>query len=212
MKDRSKTITPTAVLEEKFTGTVLDAAGVVCVHKCARDAQTTTRAAGAAVMVNSMDNMINVTFMLPEDDHVGTKRKLVVTGFKNEYDPDFVDDDFYEYTSGDDVDDGNVDSFVWKEIEKIKAKGKVAYYKRKKLCCPYCTTKPKPKDGLFEHLLSHARDASKSGENAKIRACGPTEGFDSRLVDLRDHLMFYFCGCELLAGYIFWLCSMRIVV
>ncbi|KAE8769122.1 40S ribosomal protein S5-1 [Hordeum vulgare] len=32
------------------------------------------------------------------------------------------------YTSRDDVDEGNVDSFVLKEVKKIKAKGKVVYY------------------------------------------------------------------------------------
>ena len=66
------------------------------------------------------------------------------------------------------MDDENIDSFVSKEVEKIKAKGKAAYYKRKRYYCPYYTTKSKPKDGLFEHLLSHARDASRSGEDAKI--------------------------------------------
>lgn len=61
-------------------------------------------------------------------------------------------------------------SIPLKKVEKIKATGKVAYYKRKKYCCPYCTTKQKPKDKTFEHLLSHERDASRSGEDAKITA------------------------------------------
>ena len=68
------------------------------------------------------------------------------------------------------MDDGNVESFIAKEVQKIKDQGTAGYYKRKKFVCPYCTSKPKPKDGLFEHLVSHAWDASRSGKDAKIRA------------------------------------------
>ncbi|XBI75815.1 hypothetical protein VPH35_069136 [Triticum aestivum] len=65
-----------------------------------------------------------------------------------------------QYDSGDDVYKGNVASFTAKEVEKIKAKGVASFYNRKfkKWHCPYCTTKPKPRDGRFDHLLSHAED------------------------------------------------------
>jgi hypothetical protein len=68
------------------------------------------------------------------------------------------------------VDNSNVESFTAKEVEKIKAKGVAYYYNRrtKKFYCPYCT-KPKPRDGLFDHLVSHARDAAISGQDHKIR-------------------------------------------
>ncbi|KAE8771641.1 hypothetical protein D1007_56454 [Hordeum vulgare] len=42
-------------------------------------------------------------------------------------------------------------------------------YEFKKWHCPYCTTKPKPKDGRFDHLLSHAEDIAIRGEDYKIR-------------------------------------------
>ena len=53
---------------------------------------------------------------------------------------------------------GNVASFTAKEVVKIKAKGVASFYKckSKKWHCPYCTTKTKPKDAHFDHLLSHA--------------------------------------------------------
>ena len=76
-----------------------------------------------------------------------------------------------QYDSGDDVYKGNVASFTAKEVEKIKAKGVASFYNRKiKKCrCPYCTTKPKPKDGCFDHLLSHAEDVAIHGEDYMIR-------------------------------------------
>ncbi|XBH68012.1 hypothetical protein VPH35_096279 [Triticum aestivum] len=102
-----------------------------------------------------------------EDDGWG-ERKLA------DYDPykgGFSDDEEYEYDSGDDVYKGNVASFTAKEVEKIKAKGVASFYSRKikKWHCPYCTTKPKSKDGRFDHLLSHAEDVAIRGEDYMIR-------------------------------------------
>ncbi|KAE8821484.1 hypothetical protein D1007_00257 [Hordeum vulgare] len=71
----------------------------------------------------------------------------------------------YDYNYGDDVEDDNKDSFIEKEAQKIWEKGKTTYSKWGKFRCPYCTTKPKPKDGLYEHLMSHARGLS-TNENA----------------------------------------------
>ncbi|XBI96209.1 hypothetical protein VPH35_032524 [Triticum aestivum] len=88
-----------------------------------------------------------------------------------------------KYDSGDDVYKGNVASFTAKEVQKIKAKGVASFYNRKfkKWHCPYCTTKPKPKNGRFDHLLSHAEDVAIHGEDYKIRgaACCAREGPDS---------------------------------
>ena len=76
-----------------------------------------------------------------------------------------------QYDSGDDVYKGNIVPFTAKEVEKIKAKGVASFYnhKIKKWHCPYCTTKPKPKDGRFDHLLSHAEDVAIRGEDYMIR-------------------------------------------
>ncbi|KAE8797480.1 hypothetical protein D1007_27337 [Hordeum vulgare] len=78
----------------------------------------------------------------------GGKEKPTLAGF-DLYDPEYSDDEDYE---------GNFASFTTKEVEKIKAKGIASFYNRKikKWRCPYCTTKPKPKDGRFDHLVSHA--------------------------------------------------------
>ncbi|KAE8770167.1 hypothetical protein D1007_58146 [Hordeum vulgare] len=88
----------------------------------------------------------------------GRKRKLA------DYDPyegAFSDHSEYE---------GNVVPFTPKEVEKIKAKGGASFCpKFKKWHYPYCTTKAKPKDGRFDHLLSHAEDVAICGENYKIR-------------------------------------------
>ena len=73
-----------------------------------------------------------------------------------------------QYHSDDDVDKGNIESFIAKEFEKIKAKGISLYYKRKNYVCAYFTTKTKPKDGLYEHLISHAQDASMSSNDYKV--------------------------------------------
>ena len=76
-----------------------------------------------------------------------------------------------QYDSGDDVYKGNVASFTAKEVQKIKAKGVASFFNRKikKWHCPYCTTKPNPKDGRFDHLLSHAEDVGIRGEDYMIR-------------------------------------------
>ncbi|KAE8788784.1 hypothetical protein D1007_37148 [Hordeum vulgare] len=105
-----------------------------------------------------------------EKEDAGMKRKLAKTGFKSPYDSDYDDDDPYEYNSGDDVEDGNKESFIEKEAQKIREKGKAAYFKRGMFRCPYCTTKPKPRDGIYEHLMSHARGLSRSAQDIKTRA------------------------------------------
>ncbi|XBI20656.1 hypothetical protein VPH35_061905 [Triticum aestivum] len=89
----------------------------------------------------------------------------------DQYDPEFSDNEEYEYDSGDDVYKGNAASFTAKEVEKIKAKGVASFYnhKIKKWHCPYYTTKPKPKDGRFDHLLSHAEDVAIRREDYMIR-------------------------------------------
>ncbi|KAI4991779.1 hypothetical protein ZWY2020_040165 [Hordeum vulgare] len=104
-----------------------------------------------------------------EDDGWGKKRKLAFTGFDS-YDPEYSDDEEYEYDSGEDVYKGNFTSFAAKEVEKIKAKGLASFYNRKikKWRCPYCTTKPKPKDDRFDHLVSHAEDVAIRGEDYMI--------------------------------------------
>ena len=76
-----------------------------------------------------------------------------------------------QYDSGDDVYKGNVASFTANQVEKIKAKGVASFYNRKfkKWHCPYYTTKPKPRDDRFDHLLSHAEDVAIRGEDYRIR-------------------------------------------
>ena len=76
-----------------------------------------------------------------------------------------------QYDSGEEVYKGNVASFTTKEVVKIKAKGVASFYNRKtkKWHCPYCTTKPKLKDGRFDHLVSHAEDVAIHREDYKIR-------------------------------------------
>ncbi|XBI76710.1 hypothetical protein VPH35_069911 [Triticum aestivum] len=76
-----------------------------------------------------------------------------------------------QYDSGEEVYKGNVASFTTKEVVKIKAKGVASFYNRKikKSHCPYCTTKPNPRDGRFDHLLSHAEDVAIRGEDYMIR-------------------------------------------
>ncbi|XBI18202.1 hypothetical protein VPH35_060047 [Triticum aestivum] len=108
-----------------------------------------------------------MSLYIQEDDGWG-ERKLAQY---DPYDPKFSDDEEYEYDSGEDVYKGNVASFTVKEVEKIKAKGVDSFYNRKikKWHCPYCTTKPKPKDGRFDHLVSHAEDVAIRGEDYMIR-------------------------------------------
>ena len=76
-----------------------------------------------------------------------------------------------QYDSGEEVYKGNVASFTAKGVVMIKAKGVASFYSRKtkKWHCPYCTTKPKPRDGHFDHLLSHAEDVAICGEDYMIR-------------------------------------------
>ncbi|KAE8803938.1 hypothetical protein D1007_20092 [Hordeum vulgare] len=111
-----------------------------------------------------------------EKEVSGMKRKLAKTGFKSPYDSDYDDDEtrirecFNVYNSGDDVEYGNKESFIEKEAEKIREKGKAAYFRRGMFRCPYCTTKPNPKDGFYEHLMSHARGLSTSAADIKTRA------------------------------------------
>ncbi|KAE8802905.1 PAX-interacting protein 1 [Hordeum vulgare] len=77
-----------------------------------------------------------------EKQAASMKRKLAKTGFKSPDDSDYDDDEPYEYNSGDDVEDGNKESFIEKEVQKIREKGKAAYFKRGMFRCPYCTPKP----------------------------------------------------------------------
>ncbi|KAE8809086.1 hypothetical protein D1007_14529 [Hordeum vulgare] len=105
-----------------------------------------------------------------EKEPTGMKRKLAKTGSKSPYDSDYDDDDPYEYNFGDDVEDDNKESFIEKEAQKIREKGKAAHFKRGMFRCPYCTTKPKPRDVIYEHLMSHARGLSRSVEDIKTRA------------------------------------------
>ncbi|KAE8777738.1 hypothetical protein D1007_49451 [Hordeum vulgare] len=106
-----------------------------------------------------------------EKEAAGMKRKLAKTGFKSPYDSDYDDDEPYEYNSGDDVEDDNKESFIEKEAQKIREKGKATYFRRGMFRCPYRTTKPKPRDGVYEHLMSHARGLSRSADqDIKTRA------------------------------------------
>ncbi|XBI13202.1 hypothetical protein VPH35_139964 [Triticum aestivum] len=103
---------------------------------------------------------------LQNEEAAGNKRKLDIAGFN---DPSDSDDD-EEYNSGDEVEEWNHKYFIEHEANKIREKGKAVYYKWGKFRCPYCTTKPIPKDGLYEHLMSHARGLKTSGSDVKIRA------------------------------------------
>ncbi|KAE8779979.1 hypothetical protein D1007_46944 [Hordeum vulgare] len=105
-----------------------------------------------------------------EKEAAGMKRKLAKTGFKSSYDCDYEDDEPYEYNFGDDVEDGNKESFIEKQAKKIREKGKAAYFRRGMFRCPYFTTKPNPRDGIYEHLMSHARGLSRSADDIKTRA------------------------------------------
>ncbi|KAE8818436.1 putative LRR receptor-like serine/threonine-protein kinase [Hordeum vulgare] len=69
------------------------------------------------------------------------------------------------------MEDGNKESFIEKEAQKIREQGKAAYFRRGMFRCPYCSTKPKPRDGVYEHLMSHARGLSRSADqDIKTRA------------------------------------------
>lgn len=103
-----------------------------------------------------------------KEDLMGHKRKLDKTGF---YPYDSDEDEPYEYESGDDVEEGNAKSFEEKLVQKLRAQGTGSYHNPKtdKYRCPYCS-KPKPRDGLMEHLMEHCRATAVSGEDYKVRA------------------------------------------
>ncbi|XBI84450.1 hypothetical protein VPH35_092758 [Triticum aestivum] len=106
-----------------------------------------------------------------------SRRRMMVGGRKRKmaqydpYDPEESDDEEYEYDSREEVYKGNVASFTAKGVVMIKAKGVASFYSRKtkKWHCPYCTTKPKPRDGRFDHLMSHVEDVAIRGEDYMIR-------------------------------------------
>ena len=76
-----------------------------------------------------------------------------------------------QYESGDDVVEGNVESFEEKVVLKIRAQGSGMYHnwQTKKFRCPYYS-RPKPMSGLLEHLMEHCRATSVSSDDYKIRA------------------------------------------
>ncbi|XBI42254.1 hypothetical protein VPH35_126611 [Triticum aestivum] len=101
-----------------------------------------------------------------EEDLVRNKRKWDKTGF---YPYESDEDEPYEYESGDDVVEGNFESFEEKEVLKIRAQGPAKYYnwRNEKYRCPYCS-KPKPRSGLLEHLMEHCRATSISSHDYRI--------------------------------------------
>lgn len=101
-----------------------------------------------------------------KEDLVGNKRKWDSSGY---YPYDSDEDEPYEYESGDDVVEGNVESFEEKEELKIRAQGPAKYYNwmNRKYRCPYYS-KPKPRSGLLEHLMEHCRATSMSSHDYKI--------------------------------------------
>ncbi|KAE8786633.1 hypothetical protein D1007_39450 [Hordeum vulgare] len=143
---------------------------------------TTATAVAAAEVPKQEDTTSSGAADDEEKEAAGMKRKLAKTGFKSPYDSDYDDDEPYEYNFGDDVEDGNKNSFIEKGAQKIREKGKAAYFRRGMFKCPYCTTKPKPRDGVYEHLMSHARGLSRSADQdiktraehaALLKALGP---------------------------------------
>ena len=71
-----------------------------------------------------------------------------------------------QYESGDDVVEGNVESFEEKVVLKIRTQGPGMYHnwRTEKYRCPYCS-RPKPRSGLLETLMEHCRATSiSSGE------------------------------------------------
>uniref|UniRef100_A0A8I7B5W2 Zinc finger-XS domain-containing protein n=1 Tax=Hordeum vulgare subsp. vulgare TaxID=112509 RepID=A0A8I7B5W2_HORVV len=132
--------------------------------------EDTTATAVAATEVPKQEDTTSSGAADDEEKEVaGMKRKLAKTGFKSPYDSDYDDDEPYEYNSRDDVEDGNKESFIEKEAQNIREKGKAAYLRTGMFRCPYCTTKPKPTDGIYEHLMSHARGLSRSADDIKTR-------------------------------------------
>ena len=76
-----------------------------------------------------------------------------------------------QYESGDDVVEGNVESFEEKVVLKIRTQGPGMYHnwRTEKYCCPFCS-KPKPRSGLLEHLMEHCRATAISDDDYNIRA------------------------------------------
>ncbi|KAE8806864.1 hypothetical protein D1007_16954 [Hordeum vulgare] len=143
---------------------------------------TTATAVAAAEVPKQEDTNSSGAADDEEKEAAGMKRKLAKTGFKSLYDSDYDDDEPYEYNSGDDVKDDNKESFIEKEAQKIREKGKAAYFRRGMFRCPDCTTKPKPRAGVYEHPMSHARGLSRSADQdiktraehvALLKALGP---------------------------------------
>ncbi|KAE8766656.1 PAX-interacting protein 1 [Hordeum vulgare] len=91
---------------------------------------TTATAVAAAEVPKQEDTTSSGAANDVEKEVAGMKRKLAKTGFKSPYDSDYDDDEPYEYNSGDDVEDGNKESFIEKEAQKIREKGKAAYFRR----------------------------------------------------------------------------------
>ncbi|KAE8784935.1 hypothetical protein D1007_41422 [Hordeum vulgare] len=124
----------------------------------------------AAGVVVELQGAVTVDEVKDEDDGWGKKRKLAFTRF-DPYDQEYSDDEEYEYDSREDVYKGNFKPLKANEVEKIKDKGVASFFNRKikKWRCPYCTTKPKPKDGRFDHLVSHVEDVAIRGEDYMMR-------------------------------------------
>ncbi|KAE8820395.1 hypothetical protein D1007_01538 [Hordeum vulgare] len=160
--------------QEDTTATTVAAAGELEEVPVPKQEDTTTTAVAAADLkeVPKQEDMTSSGVADDEEkEAAGMKRKLAKTGFKSPYDSNYDDDESYEYNSGDHVEDGNKESFIEKEAKKIREKGKAAYFRRGMFRCPYCTTKPKPRDGIYEHLMSHARGLSRSADqDIKTRA------------------------------------------
>uniref|UniRef100_A0A8I7BEA0 Zinc finger-XS domain-containing protein n=1 Tax=Hordeum vulgare subsp. vulgare TaxID=112509 RepID=A0A8I7BEA0_HORVV len=160
--------------QEDTTATAVAAAELQKEVPVPKQEDTTATAVAAADLEKEVLKQEDTTSSGAADDEekevAGMKRKLAKTGFKSPYDSDYDDDEPYEYNSRDDVEDGNKESFIEKEAQKIREKGKAAYFKRGMFRYRYCTTKPKPRDGIYEHLMSHARGLSRSAEDIKTRA------------------------------------------
>ncbi|XBI58614.1 hypothetical protein VPH35_039825 [Triticum aestivum] len=145
--------------------------------KLAIAADVDKEVAGSASALQKVTASSSESIPIPPMRNLESSRRRMMVGGERKladydpYDPEFSDDEEYEYDSGDNVYKGNIASFTTKEVEKIKDQGVASFYNRKikKRHCPYCTTKPKPKDGRFDHLLCHAEDVSIRGEVYMIR-------------------------------------------
>ncbi|KAE8782147.1 hypothetical protein D1007_44532 [Hordeum vulgare] len=168
--------------EVDTTATVVAAAAEEKEVPVAKQEDMTATAIATAEVPKQEDTTLSGAADDEEKEATCMKRKLAKTGFKSPYDSDYDDDEPYEYNSGDDVEDGNKESFIEKEAQKIREKGKAAYFRRGMFRCPYCTTKPKPRDGVYEHLMSHAHGLLRSADQdiktraehaALLKALGP---------------------------------------